>query len=71
MKLSEIFEIISNHFEVSKEVLYQGFVHDNYFRKFIKSIQNSNTKPELLCKEIIRIHYLFTIDFYRNRKNLI
>jgi hypothetical protein len=38
MKLSEIFEIISKHFEVSKRFyIWQGFVHDNYFRKFIKS----------------------------------
>ena len=63
MRIKEIFEIISNHFEISTEVLYQGFINDNYFRKFIKSKLNLNIDTELLCKEISEKHHLFMINF--------
>jgi hypothetical protein len=69
MRIKEIFEIISDNFEISKEVLYQGFINDNYFRKFIKSKLNLNIDTELLCKEISEKHYLFMINFFRKNNN--
>jgi hypothetical protein len=37
MKISQIMETISKHFEISKDVLYSGFLHDVQFRMFVKS----------------------------------
>jgi hypothetical protein len=67
MKIKETFEEISKQFEISKEVLYQAFVNDDYFRIFIKSAIYANTDNKLICKEIAEKHYLFAIDFYRNK----
>jgi len=67
MNIKETFAEISNHFEISKEVLYQAFVNDDYFRVFIKSAICANTDSKLICKEIAEKHYLFAIDFYRNQ----
>ena len=69
MRIKEIFEIISDNFEISKEVLYQGFINDNYFRKFIKSKLNLNIDTELLCKEISEKQYLFMINLFRKNNN--
>jgi hypothetical protein len=67
MKISQIMETISKHFEISKEVLYSGFVHDIQFRIFVKSKRDSNIDPKTLLKELKEKHYMFTIDFYRTR----
>ena len=69
MTLSKTLESISKHFQISKETLYQSFLHDNYFRVFVKSAINSNVNSESLCKKISEKHYLFMTDFYRNQKN--
>jgi hypothetical protein len=70
MKLSKILQAISEHFEISKEVLYQSFLHDANFRIFIKSALNLKTENKIICKEISEKHYLFMIDFYRNQKKV-
>ena len=67
MKISQIMETISKHFEISKEVLYHAFLHDIQFRIFVKSKRDSNIDPKTLLKELKEKHYMFTIDFYRTQ----
>ena len=69
MRISKIIEIISEHFEISKETLYQSFLHDNCFRVFVKSKQNKNIDAESLCKEISQSNHLFMTNFYSNKIN--
>jgi hypothetical protein len=67
MKISQIMETISKHFEISKEVLYSGFLHDIQFRIFVKSKRDSNIDPKTLLKELKEKHYMFMIDFNRTQ----
>ena len=66
-KMSKLFDAISLNFEIAKSVLYNGLVHDNYFRKFIKS--KLDTHHDDVCEQLLKNHHYFMIDFYRNQKN--
>jgi hypothetical protein len=65
--MSKIFEVISLNFEIAKSVLYESFVHDVAFRRFIKS--NLSMHPDNVCNYLLKNHQYFMIDFYRNQKN--
>ena len=69
MRINQILKIISEHFEISKETLYQSILHDNYFRVFVKSKQNVNIDAESLCKEILESNHLFMTNFYSSKIN--
>jgi hypothetical protein len=67
MKISQIMETISKHFEISKDVLYSGFLHDVQFRMFVKSGRDSNINSKTLLKQLKEKHYMFMINFNRTQ----